>query len=640
MPRRAREDKPEAEAAGAGAQGAQGAGTPAGGAPAGYTKKAWKLKKYVRTDDEIQIEQQEYSTLEFSTKKAYPRRPKAKPGQQQQFVFVDLSPKKKKQQADTALTGPQGELQGELQGARTHLVDGHAAQRVHELRHSDGFDQLRHSDQRDNPYLKLSAEDLMPVVPLAQPQPQKKHGSRMTRLFRLGSSSSQPSPAQHSPAQTELSPPIVLQSAQPAQPPAPQQPPGPQDSGSGSNPILKRSYSTIVNNQRNPNACCATDPLARERSNSTASIVMMVAENGRAVLQPQLSNTSSVDYTRRSPSPKRSESPLQPPLFKTYSETSIPKHHGQQLDSTNLSDCGFEDQNHYLDTQNTKHSLYINTGPVNGGATTSQYDADDDGDSNNFDDGDDSSNESDALKAFTKAVTLKRYRKRANTSSSVNSAVSNMSPVVSSSLSRNQSVTSISSLQYSKPRVSPARTLPPSNLYKSSSSTTTPTLAHSNDTSIMSFFDENKNSVKRSFHRQQPSITDGLTQLGPPLEDFNSSDNESESPYTNNEFMSSQHNILASTDYFSSVATKNDDMADVTNDSTITAQTYRDNTTSSSYNNNMANAMDSFFSEQLSNFHHQELVFNSDGNPNNSAAGNTNNPFFDFTSFINYENGH
>jgi hypothetical protein len=70
------------------------------------TKKVWQLKKYSRTSDEIELEQQQYATLEFSPQKST-RRPRQKPGEQKEFVFVDLSPKKK--------AGGQQRLQASLQ---------------------------------------------------------------------------------------------------------------------------------------------------------------------------------------------------------------------------------------------------------------------------------------------------------------------------------------------------------------------------------------------------------------------------------------------------------------------------------------------------------------------------------------------
>lgn len=58
------------------------------------TKKVWQLKKYPRSSEETQQhEQQQYATMEFSPQKST-RRPEQKPGEQKQFVFVNLSPKK------------------------------------------------------------------------------------------------------------------------------------------------------------------------------------------------------------------------------------------------------------------------------------------------------------------------------------------------------------------------------------------------------------------------------------------------------------------------------------------------------------------------------------------------------------------
>lgn len=60
----------------------------------GTMKEKWQLKKYARTSDDLHKEQEEYATMEYSPQKPT-RRPRQRPGEAQEFVFVDLSPKKK-----------------------------------------------------------------------------------------------------------------------------------------------------------------------------------------------------------------------------------------------------------------------------------------------------------------------------------------------------------------------------------------------------------------------------------------------------------------------------------------------------------------------------------------------------------------
>lgn len=66
--------------------------------PPQSTKKVWRLKKYTKSEDELKSQQENYGNLEFNNKKSSTtRRPKNKNNNgEQEFVFVDLSPTKKK----------------------------------------------------------------------------------------------------------------------------------------------------------------------------------------------------------------------------------------------------------------------------------------------------------------------------------------------------------------------------------------------------------------------------------------------------------------------------------------------------------------------------------------------------------------
>lgn len=324
----------------------------------------------------------------------------------------------------------------------------------------------------------------------------KKQG-RVSRLFRLNStneelkeSSAPPvlvssKPPQLSRSQSQLLPntiPSLPPHQQPVQPPI-------------QHPGLKRSYTT-ANSRYNS-----------EKSASSASLVMTVSENGRAILQPTASRTLStsssvsdlfsltrMNSTRHSPipSPRRMESPI----------------HNQHLED-------FYEYNHNHHHNNHDED-YIE------------------------DDEMDSADDSDATKAFSKIIRKKSFRKRANTASSNNSIISS-SPAVPRLLQRNQSISSMNSLY--KSRISPSRstlmlrqsTLLQQQHHQQHQQQPLYSPQEQNESSFTSFFDDiHKNSSKpTNLHKKTTSISDFTAQLGPPLE-INSSDNDPESPYTAN----------------------------------------------------------------------------------------------------------
>lgn len=332
----------------------------------------------------------------------------------------------------------------------------------------------------------------------------KKQG-RVSRLFRLSSSNEElkessapptlmttkptPTPPQLSRSQSQLLPnniPSLPPNQQPVQ--APIQP-----------PALKRSYTT-ANARYNNN----------EKSSSSASLVMTVSENGRAILQPTASRTLStsssvsdlfsltrMNSSRHSPipSPRRMESPIHNQHLEDFYEYGPQHQHHHH--HHNHNDDDYEDDDHETD----------------------------------------SADDSDATKAFSKIIRKQSFRKRANTASSTNSIISS-SPAVPRLLQHNQSISSMNSLY--KSRISPSRStlmLRQSTLLQQQQHHQQPLYSpqEQNEFSSTSFFDDvHKNPSRQStLHKKTTSISDFTAQLGPPLE-INSSDNDPESPYTAN----------------------------------------------------------------------------------------------------------
>lgn len=259
------------------------------------TKKVWRLKKYHRSEDEIKTQQQDYENLEFNTKKTSTRRPKNKNGGQQEFVFVDLSPKKK-------VAAPKDD--------------------------------------------KTATNSPSSTTTTTTPTTSKKQG-RVSRLFRLNNTNDEVVKEQSAPASLMSSPTHHYQNQTVNQKPIPKGkihpistipslPPQQQYPAQApiQPPALKRSYTTA-------NAARYND-----RSGSSTSLVMTVSENGRAVLQPTASRTLStsssvsdlfsltrMNSTRQSPipSPKRMESPI----------------HQQHLVESEYSDYDHEDSSEH-----------------------------------------------------------------------------------------------------------------------------------------------------------------------------------------------------------------------------------------------------------------------------------------------------
>lgn len=392
------------------------------------TKKAWRLKKYSKTDDEIKLEQQKYEDLEFSPKKISTRRPRSKPGQSQEFVFVDLSPRKKDSKQKTDVKAP------------------------------------------------------------------KKQG-RVSRLFRLTSSSQEtmredvPSPdlllhiQDSTNSYSSPSSPSVL-AQRPAQ--------------------LKRSYTTVAQQRHDEQ---------RTRSNS---LVMTISDSGRAVLQPQqLQQFQQTQFQQPQP-----QFQTQLPLSATSSSSDLSslntmKQHNYYSRSPIPSPKRMESPITHDRFLNQPTFDYI---PKYSLDPTSSEDEE----------------ESDALKAFSKVVKRSSGRKRANTASSQTSIQSALvSPIINKTLSRNHSVSSISSIYNKSTRISPSRT---ALLRKATAPTPIQTqdfIFGDGSTSSNSYFEDSiKFQKPKAFqHKKQISIS----VLGPPLhidgEDDNPDTDDSQSPF-------------------------------------------------------------------------------------------------------------
>ncbi|CDR46892.1 CYFA0S26e01244g1_1 [Cyberlindnera fabianii] len=234
------------------------------------TKRAWRLKKYTKSSTEIEQEQQEYATLEFSPKKST-RRPKNRPGEQQEFVFVDLSPRKRN------LTKKNTPRVTPIDTSTKTMYQESSSPHVHDIV------QMPELSYSPTPSSSSSINTSVP----------KRHS--LSRLFRLTSQNDTDNKQDN-----KNSKPHQLMES----------------------PLLHESNKSLLHSvqqqeqQQRQLPSRTSSPLAQPvpqlKRTLTPQLVMTVSSDGRAVLQPSSASSSVTDLysLHRSPSPKReAESP-------------------------------------------------------------------------------------------------------------------------------------------------------------------------------------------------------------------------------------------------------------------------------------------------------------------------------------------
>ncbi|KAH3683896.1 hypothetical protein WICPIJ_005096 [Wickerhamomyces pijperi] len=368
------------------------------------TKNVWRLKKYNnRSEQQIQQQQSQFQELEFSTKPQNPhsiRRPnnqRKKPGETQEFVFVDLSPKKKTSPMNN-VTKPAQNRVTETQFANPDFDQNKkpAASRVARL------------------FRSSSSGNTMENVPLTALKPSLQlEESSLRNNTEQKQLLSSPTIIQH------VVPPVSSASSysgkyqfpvtQSASSPATAYTPSPLI------PQLKRSFTSVLEKKRSvsPNRASDYQLNNRQRSSSSASVSLSVSESGRAFLDfgsmnsPMLTNDNSArsNSTMVGRSPVPSPQKVISPLIASSQKFPILQHTTSNYSEQDL-------------TSNSETDL-----------TEESADSDSDDDS-------------DAFKAFTKVVRRNTGRKRTNTVSSISSMNNVVKPT---GLVRQHSVTSISS---------------------------------------------------------------------------------------------------------------------------------------------------------------------------------------------------
>lgn len=300
-------------------------------------KNVWRLKKYSRTEQEIQQQQCQFQELEFSTKPQNPqsiRRPnnqRKKPGETQEFVFVDLSPKKKA----SPVTTQNAVEQSRVGPTQFHQLNFEQKKKpptnevARLFRSSSSGNTVEHVPLSTlKPSLKLSDAALRPnIAPPGQLLSSPTIVQHIAHSPGLSSSQSSTSTSTSTVFTSNGLPNDQLSPNQSSSSPITAYTPPPFI------PLLKISLTSVMEKRRSMSPVRQTD--SRQRSSSSASISLNVSDSGRAFLDfgeinQTRNNTRSTGNDLSRSNSRRSASPQKliiSPIAQKNAQFPVLQHH-------------------------------------------------------------------------------------------------------------------------------------------------------------------------------------------------------------------------------------------------------------------------------------------------------------------------